>query len=76
MSQAASINSIPESISSQAEAEWRRHPPAVVMGAVLKLMGTDLANEREVINTLVATRAFNGKQVVALMDEAIAIARS
>ncbi|MGN6284517.1 MAG: hypothetical protein ACTHM2_05135 [Afipia sp.] len=53
-----------------------RLPPApvAVMAALLRTMGVDLGDEREVIRVLICAK-FSGRQVVALMDEAIALVR-
>jgi hypothetical protein len=43
------------------------------MAALLRTMGTDLADEREVIRVLIGAK-FSNDQVLNLMDEAIALA--
>lgn len=48
--------------------------PAPRMAAVLRTMGVDLANEREVIRVLVGAN-FPSHKVKTLMDHAIALAR-
>lgn len=49
-------------------------PPVVVMATLLRTMGTDLNDEREVIRILAGAK-FGNDQVLNLMDEAIALAR-
>lgn len=48
--------------------------PVVVMATLLRTMGTDLGDEREVIRLLIGAK-FGNDQVLNLMDEAIALAR-
>ena len=48
--------------------------PVEVMATLLRTMGTDLADEREVIRVLIGAK-FGDDQVLNLMDEAIALAR-
>jgi hypothetical protein len=48
-------------------------PAVEVMAALLRTMGTDLADEREVIRVLIGAK-FSNDQVLNLMDEAIALA--
>ena len=50
------------------------HPPAKIMAALLRTMGTDLGDERQVIRVLIGAR-FSANHVKDLMDEAIALAR-
>lgn len=47
--------------------------PTTVMACILRTMGSDLGDEREVIRVLIGAK-FKGRQVVALMDEAMALA--
>ncbi|MBN9598026.1 MAG: hypothetical protein J0G36_22085 [Afipia sp.] len=49
-------------------------PPVVVMATLLRTMGTDLGDEREVIRVLIRAK-FSADQVLNLMDETIALAR-
>lgn len=51
-------------------------PPSAVyrMATILRTMGTDLGDEREVIRVLIGAK-FPSRQVKALMDNAIALAR-
>lgn len=49
-------------------------PPVTVMAALLRTMGTDLGDEREIIRVLIGAK-FTAGQVRTLMDEAIALAR-
>lgn len=58
----ANVNALPRS-------------PILVMAAVLRTIGTDLDNERAVIHTLINAK-FASRQVVALMTEAVAFART
>jgi len=48
--------------------------PVEVMATLLRTMGTDLGDEREVICVLIGAK-FGDDQVLNLMDEAIALAR-
>ena len=48
--------------------------PVTVMVAILRTMGTDLANEREVIWVLMGA-GFKGSLIVKLLSEVIALTR-
>jgi len=47
--------------------------PVTVMAALLRTLGANFGDEREVIRVLIGAK-FKGRQVVALMDEAMALA--
>lgn len=74
MSQAAneSITQLP--LRSNDPAPSVNWPPVEVMATLLRTMGTDLGDEREVIRVLTGAK-FGADQVKNLMDEAIALAR-
>lgn len=49
-------------------------PPVEVMATLLRTMGVDLGNERDVIRVLIGAK-FTSSQVKHSMDHAIALAR-